>query len=260
MVKTQRHDNGILELSISNPPVNLMDIETLIALKDFIDNAKRNQTRGIVISGQPGFFSSGIDIFNLIRGDEELVEEYWHAVFELATSMALTPVPVVAAITGHCIASGTLIAAFSDYRIAGSGNWHIGLNEVQAGITLPECFQMSIRRIVGPHRAGKLLMFGDLLSPQQALEIGFVDEVVAPEQVTGRAVERLAGLLRLPADSMQSLRKTARADLAQQFVEPAKLPVTPFIKQFLSTEVQSNLRKIALDLQQRMKTRHAETC
>ena len=49
-----------------------------------------------------------------------------------ATSMALTPVPVVAAITGHCIASGTLIAAFADYRIASSGNWHIGLNEVQA--------------------------------------------------------------------------------------------------------------------------------
>lgn len=56
MVKAQRHDNGILELSISNPPVNLMDIETLVALKDFIDNATRNQTRGIMISGQPGFF------------------------------------------------------------------------------------------------------------------------------------------------------------------------------------------------------------
>lgn len=260
MVKTHRHDNGILELCIANPPVNLMDIETLNTLTDFIDNAKRNQTRGIVISGQPGFFSSGIDIFNLIRGDDELVERYWRAVFELATSMALTQVPIVVAITGHCIASGTLIAAFADYRIAGSGNWHIGLNEVLAGITLPECFQMSIRRIVGPYQAGKLLMFGDLISPRQALEIGFVDEVVAPEQVTARAVERLGGLLRLPTDSMQALRKTARADLAQQFVEPARLPVTPFIKHFLSTEVQDNLRKIALDLQQRMKTRHAETC
>jgi Delta3-Delta2-enoyl-CoA isomerase len=260
MVKTQRHDNGILELSISNPPVNLMDIDTLTALKDFIDNAKHNQTRGIVISGQPGFFSSGIDIFNLIRGDKELVEDYWRAVFELATSMALTPTPIVAAITGHCIASGTLIAAFADYRIAGNGNWHIGLNEVQAGIALPECFQMSIRRIIGPHRAGKLLMFGDLLSPQQALEIGFVDELVAQERVSGRAIERLTQLLRLPADSMQAIRKTARADLAQAFVEPAKLPVTAFTEHFLSPDVQGNLRSIALDLQQRMKTRHAETC
>lgn len=260
MVKTHQHDNGILELCISNPPVNLMDIETLSALADHIDNTKRNQTRGIVISGQPGFFSSGIDIFNLIRGDDELVERYWRTVFELATSMALSPVPVVAAITGHCIASGTLIAAFADYRIAGSGNWNIGLNEVQAGITLPECFQMSLRRIIGPHRAGKMLMFGDLIGPQQALEIGFVDEVVPMADVTGRAVERLASLLRLPDASVQSIRKMARADLEQQFIEPAKLPVTAFIKQFLSTEVQGQLRKIALDLQQRMKTRHAETC
>ncbi len=105
-----------------------------------------------------------------------------------------------------------------------------------------------------------MLMFGDLFSPQQALEIGFVDEVVAMESVRPRAIERLNGLLRLPADCLQSIRRMNRKDLQQQFAEPAALPVTPFINQFLSSDVQDNLRRIALDMQQRMKARHAETC
>lgn len=250
-------EGQILELSICNPPANLMSLEILEALRVAINEAPSAGVRGIVISGQPGVFSSGIDVFTLLSAERAYIERYWQAVFGLAASMALCPIPVISAISGHCLASGALIAVLSDYRIMAEGQWKFGFSEVQAGIVLPDCFQLALRRLISPHRASCMLMFGELVQPQQAVALGLVDELCSPSAASAKAIERLSSLIALPEQAVLEIRRMNRRGLAQSFESLEALPIKAFIDDFLSPAVQHNLRQIAAQMLQRVRRRQA---
>ncbi|MBV8048839.1 MAG: enoyl-CoA hydratase/isomerase family protein [Paludibacterium sp.] len=235
----------IAELRIAKPPAHFMDLETLRALRHAYEQAEAEGWQGLILSGVPGFFSSGIDLIPLLQSDVAAVHDYWHAVFDLACAMARSPIPTIAAITGHCLASGTLLALFADYRLMAQGNWGIGLNEVRAGVALPDCFQLPLRRAVGVRQAEQMLVFGRILTPQQALNIGLVDELAEPEALLDLAVQRLEALLALPAHSMRSTRAISRQDLSNVFTEVDALPVEDFVQAFLDAQTQTALRRVA---------------
>ena len=259
MIAQRQHLNGsILELSIANPPANLMSLEMLQVLNSAICEAPQTGVRGILISGQAGLFSSGIDLFTLLRAKPDYVERYWQEVFGLAYSMVHCPVPIVAAISGHCMASGALIALFTDYRIMAEGSWNFGFSEIQAGVVLPECFQLALRRLSGPHMTTRL-MLGELLKPLQALEIGVVDELCPIDQLNTTAVEHLTALLRLPEAAQLEIRRMNKADLQQHFASVQALPVDSFVEAFLSPDVQQHLQRLANDLLSRLQRRQAVT-
>ncbi|WXL25877.1 enoyl-CoA hydratase/isomerase family protein [Ectopseudomonas mendocina] len=236
-----------------------MSLEILQAMQAAIVEAPQSGIRGIIISGQNGSFSSGIDLFTLLRAKPDYIEQYWQAVFGLAYSMAQCPIPIISAISGHCMASGALIAVFSDYRIMAEGNWNFGFTEVQAGIVLPECFQLALRRLVGPHQTMRLLMLGELLKPAQALNIGVVDELCPVDELNVTAIERLDTFLTLPETAFLEIRQMNKADLHQQFRSQEDLPIKAFVESFLAPDVQQQLQRLAVDLLTRLQRRRAVT-
>ena len=245
MIDIIPHDSGITELRIARPPVNLIDVGVLKSLRHALAEANGAGQRGIILSGAPGVFSSGVDVAALVGGDYEAVREYWRQVFLLASEMALSRQPIFAAITGHCMAAGALLAVFCDYRVMAQGAWQVGLNEVRVGVALPDCFQLAVRRVVGALQAERLMVFGRLLSPQQALEVNLVDELAEPGQVVARTRERLQELLSVPPQALASMRAIARRDLHDMFVDVDALPVDDFVDAFLQPETQQALRHVA---------------
>lgn len=245
MIDIIPHDAGITELRIARPPVNLIDVGVLKSLRHALSEADRAGQRGIILSGAPGVFSSGVDVAALVDGDHAAVREYWQQVFLLASEMALSRQPIFAAITGHCMAAGALLAVFCDYRVMAQGAWHVGLNEVRVGVALPECFQFAVRRVVGALMAERLLVFGRMLSPQQALDVNLVDELAEPAQVVERARERLLELLSVPPQALVSTRAIARRDLRDVFADVDALPVDDFVDAFLQPETMQALRHVA---------------
>ncbi|GGC15288.1 enoyl-CoA hydratase/isomerase family protein [Pseudoduganella buxea] len=239
------HEAGIAELRIARPPINLIDVAVLRALRAGLVQARHDGARGIVLAGLPGVFSAGVDIAALLEGDRADVRDYWQQVFLLAAEMAHGPVPIVAAITGHCMAAGALLAVFCDYRVMARGAWHIGLNEVRVGVALPACFQYAIRRVVGALHAERMLVFGRMLDPGQALAMGLVDELAEPGQVVETASGRLRELLALPRRGLAETRAIARRDLADQFADVDALPLDAFVDAFLRPETQAVLRHVA---------------
>jgi Delta3-Delta2-enoyl-CoA isomerase len=259
MIETIPHGDRIVELRIARAPINLVDVVTLRALRKALADAASNGTRGVLISGMPGVFSSGVDIIPLLEGNRAAVHDYWHEVFMLAMDMAQSKLPIVSAITGHCLASGALLAIFCDYRVMAQGPWSIGLAEIRFGVALPECFQFALRRVVGSLQAERMLVFGRMLDPKQALAVGLVDELAAPDEVVTCARERLQELLAMPRHSLDTTRAIARADLAEMFADADALPIGEFVDAFLLPETQAALRQVARQLRARMQEAQSGT-
>jgi enoyl-CoA hydratase/carnithine racemase len=184
----------------------------------------------------------------LLGLDRAGMRDFCRALFRLCSTLARSPVPVAAAITGHSPAGGAVLALFCDYRVMARGAYRIGLNEVQVGLTVPAPIQYALRRIVGAWRAERLVVAGAMVDAEQALACGLVDELAEPDQVVDRARQWLDGLLALPAHAMLGTRALARADLAEAWADPDALPVEDFVDGFFQPQTQAVLRQLVARL------------
>lgn len=242
------HDGDIHEIRLARAPVNALDTGLVQALHEAIVNAPGNGARGIVLSGAQGIFSAGVDVPDLLQRDRAGVTDFWNAFFALCGAIASSPVPTVAAITGHSPAGGAVLALFCDYRIMAHGIYKIGLNEVQVGLSVPEPIQFAMRRIVGNYRAERLLVSGTMVDAEQAHAIGLVDELSSVEQVVQRAVLWLGELLKLPPKAMLRTRAIARADLLAVWGDTTDLLDPGFIDDFFGDETQAVLQALVARL------------
>ena len=179
----------VTELKLTRPPVNALDPALCNGLAASIAAAVNSGAQAIVLSGGPKVFSAGLDVpFLLSLGDDRAaLTAAWESFFAAARALASCPVPVAAAIAGHAPAGGCVLALTCDYRVMARGPFRIGLNETQVGLVAPEGIQALMRRIVGAHRAERLLVGGEMVESEQALAIGLVDELTDIDDVATRA-------------------------------------------------------------------------
>ncbi len=247
----QTDHGNIRELQLARPPVNALNMELLLALRTFIDDGVRDGVQGIVVSGAQGLFSAGVDVPALLARDRAGVRDYWRELFAVCGTLARSPIPLVAAITGHSPAGGAVIALFCDYRVMAEGPYRIGLNEVQVGLIVPEPIQLALRRVVGAYRAERLLVSGSMIDAAQALACGFVDELTGVDQVTTRALHWLGELLALPSHAMLATRALARADLADAYADLDALPLDAFVEATFHPQTQATLQKLVARLKEK---------
>lgn len=252
MLETIRHD-ATLELRLARPPVNALDPDLVRALRKAVETAPALGARAIVLSGRPGMFSAGLDVPALLQLDRAALVAFWQDFFGLCGALAASPIPTVAAIGGHSPAGGAVLSIFCDYRImarsADSAKpFRIGLNEVQVGLSVPDCIQCALRRLVGAYRAERLMVAGAMLDSEQALQVGFVDELAEAEHVVARALIWLGDLLKLPPQAMSATRLLARADLIAVFADPTRLSVEEFADAWFGAETQATLKALVARL------------
>jgi len=245
-------DHGpIRELRLDRPPVNALTGELILALRQAIEAAPRHGVRALILSGSPGRFSAGLDVPLLLDCDRSAIAELWRGLYSLLRALAGSSIPIAAAITGHAPAGGTVLAMFCDWRVMAAGEFKMGLNEVQVGIPLPAVILAALRRLVGARRAEHLAVGGLLISPQQALEIGWIDEVAAPDQVVERAQKWCETLLALPSEAMTATRREARSDLVAIFDRNLEAELDEVIAAWWSPATQETLRAVAARLGKR---------
>jgi len=250
MLDIIQHDH-IRELRLARPPVNALDPALVKRLREAVEAAPGEGARALVLSGAAGMFSAGLDVPALMPMDRAAFRVFWNDFFGLCAALARSPIPVVAAITGHSPAGGAVLAIMCDYRIMARGAFKIGLNEVQVGLSVPECIQFALRRLVGTYRAERLMVEGAMLDAEQADAIGLVDELVDGDLVVPRALIWLGELLKFPPQAMSATRKLARADLADVFADPASLPVEEFLDGWFAPEAQQSLATLVARLKSR---------
>lgn len=253
-VKTTVHGD-VVQLELARPPVNALNPELCRELRHAVDSAIGDDVRGIVLTGSSRIFSAGLDVPHLLSlgEDRAALTEAWQAFFGAARALAASPVPVVAALTGHAPAGGCVYALCCDYRIMAAGDFRIGLNETRVGLVAPEGIQRLMRRVVGPHRAERLLVAGEMVDAATALRIGLVDEVVdiGPEHDTSGLIARahawLAELLALPHEAMRQTRRIARAEVVEA-LQPEHIDLERFVHGWFEPGTQSALQALVAQL------------
>jgi 3,2-trans-enoyl-CoA isomerase len=241
------HDQ-IVEISMNRPPVNAMNQVFVDALNAAIAHYASSGVSALVLSGRDGLFSAGLDVPELLQLDKEAINQFWTSFFALMHSVASCPVPVVAALTGHSPGGGAVLALHCDYRIATAGKFKIGLNEVQVGLPVPRNILHALEHAVGSRKASQLASSGALLSPEEALDAGMIDELAAPGEAVGRSIEWLQAMLELPAVAMNKTRLAAKSvllDSTAQNVSYARI-ATDY---WFSDETQMMLKQLVASLE-----------
>jgi enoyl-CoA hydratase/carnithine racemase len=181
--------------------------------------------------------------------DRAGLADCWSLFFNAARALARSPVPVAAAIAGHNPAGGCVLALCCDYRVMARGPFRMGLNETQVGLAVPAAIQSLLRRVVGPHRAERLVVAGAMVESEQALAIGMVDALTDAGSGVTLAVNWLEELLTLPSGPMLATRRMARADIIQALDGFTQAELDRFLDGWNSADSQAALR----DLMQRLK-------
>jgi 3,2-trans-enoyl-CoA isomerase len=207
----------IRELKLARPPVNALNLELLRTLVKAVGASKDDSA--VVITGQPGLFTAGLDVRSLLELDRDAVLQVFVELWRAQRAIACSPVPVIFGLTGHSPAGGTVLAIHGDYRIMALGDFRLGLNEVQVGLFPGGVIHGAFRRLVGGH-ATQLLSRGALIDPATALRVGLVDELCDASQVTARALEVAREYSALPREPMLRTRALARKDLVEMFGNP----------------------------------------
>jgi 3,2-trans-enoyl-CoA isomerase len=218
MLKIIEHGE-IVELSLDRGPVNAMTVELLDTLVQSHAETVAQGARAIVISGREGLFSAGLDVPVLIELSRFDIECFWTGFFTTMRALAGSPVPVAAAITGHAPAGGTVLSLYCDYRVATRGNYALGLNEVSVGLPVTRNVLYALESVIGARQAGSLSTNAIVLSPEEALSCGLVDDLAD----SGKAVEHCLlwaqNLLELPNVAMNKTRLAGKSELIRMSSE-----------------------------------------
>lgn len=165
----------------------------------------------LVLIGARSFFSGGLDLPFLAPLERARIEEIYEALHGSMMRLFSFPAPVVAAINGHAIAGGCVLAFQSDARVMAQGSFKIGLNETQLGLALPAFVVETFRGRLAPGVFERTILEGPLYSPDLALTAGLVDEVAAAPELEGRAVERARQLASIPREAFAESKRLIRA-------------------------------------------------
>jgi 3,2-trans-enoyl-CoA isomerase len=211
---------SVRELCLNRPPVNALDRDLLRKLVAEISAAAKD-AEALVITGQPNLFSAGLDVRAMLDADRAAMVALFVEVWRVQRAIATSSIPVIFGITGHSPAGGTVMAIHGDYRVMASGDFKIGLNEVQVGLYPGPVITGAFRRLVGGH-AAQFLSRGALMDAATALRIGLVDELVEPASVVTRALAMAREFCTLPREAMQRTRALVRRDLVDLFGEPSR--------------------------------------
>jgi 3,2-trans-enoyl-CoA isomerase len=241
MIATIDHGT-VRELRLARPPANALNPELIAALAAAVAAAPGAGAEALVLSGAPGIFSGGLDVPHLLTLDRAAIAATWRSFYRLMHLLAASPVPVIAALTGHSPAGGAVIAIFCDARIMAEGDFKIGLNEVRVGIPMPPVIYHAARRLVGARQAERLCVSGALISPAEAARVGLIDEVAPAESVVERAVGLASSLLSLPPAAMTATRKLARADLVALFDGGLDQELEDVLEVWFSAETRTTLQ------------------
>ncbi len=243
----QKSDYTIVQMNRGK--VNAINYEMVQELRQVFRDIKNDQNvKGVILTGQPHYFSAGLDLIELITYNKAQVNDFFGAFGTLYLEMVQFPKPFISAISGHAPAGGCVLAVTSDNRFMADGDqYSIGLNEVAVNIQISQNLTEAYAFWMGEGLANRYILEGKLLTAREAVSAGLVDALAPLDQVLKQAEEKMEHYMKADQEIWHNTKKKLRKhwlnklDLNAQdsFKEAVTLWWKPEIRSKMEAYVQS---------------------
>jgi enoyl-CoA hydratase len=198
-----RIEDGIACVTLDDGKVNAMSSPMLAEIGAALDAAERAGAVA-VLSGREGIFSAGFDLRTFERGLDASLAMV-RAGAELVLRLLAFPRPVLTVCTGHAYPMGAFLMLAADVRFGSAGPWRIGLNETAIGITVPRfAVELARHRLTPPGFAR--ITSAALFGPEEALRLGYLDRVLAADELGDAALQEARRLRALDPPSFSATK------------------------------------------------------
>lgn len=223
-------EGSIAVCRMDDGKANALTIPMIEALENALARAER-EASALVLAGRPERFCAGFDLKVMMSGPDNALALLRRG-SALLLSLYGSPLPIVAACTGHALAGGALVLCTADLRLGAPGPYKIGLNEVAIGLPVPILAMELARDRLTSGELARATLFAEIYEPEGAARAGYLDEVVPADELletAKREARRLGNLSRraysatkerLRGRTIEHIRGTLEADMASLLSSP----------------------------------------
>ncbi len=201
---------AVAVVEMAHGKANLVDMELCRGTREQFAALRDSPAQAVVLTGNGSIFSAGVDLLKVLEGKADYVRPFLKALDDLLETLFLFPKPLVAAVNGHAIAGGCIIACAADRRIMARGTGRIGVPELQVGVAFPVVPLEVVRFAVSPEHFADVVYSGATYLAEEARQRGIVDEVVEPADLLPRAIAEADRLAAIPAAAFELTKMQMR--------------------------------------------------
>lgn len=217
-----RTEDSIAIVTMTHGKANALDIEFCEALAARFAELRASDAKAIVLTGQGKMFSAGVDLKRLSAEGEGYVRRFLPALHALYDEVFFHPKPVVAAINGHAIAGGAVLAACADRRVMAREAGRVGVTELLVGVPFPALAFEVVRFAVPPRYLSEFTLTGATYDSGDALRKGWTDEVMEPAELMPRAMEVAKSYAALSPAAFAQTKKQIRQTVTERMAASGK--------------------------------------
>ena len=235
--------NDIEILHMQYGPANAIDVKFCVELANQLRELAKTTSRAIVLTGQGKIFSAGVDLPQLLDGGVDYIRKFLPALDDLLAAFFFCNKPLVAAVNGHAIAGGCLLACTADQRLMVSGRAQIGVPELRVGVPFPTLAMEIIRAKTSPAFFEEITLGGETYSAEEARYRGLVDCVVEAEALRNEALAAAESLAAIRPEIFAFSKRQVRQPVREALNLRTKIQATELLALWESAETQAAIRE-----------------
>jgi enoyl-CoA hydratase len=211
-VREEDREGGVRWLVLDRPPANAIDENLLRDLAGAVERARTDDAvRAVVLTGAGAFFSGGFDL-SAPRREEQGIAVMNESYRGAHRALLALPKPTLAAVTGHAIAGGLVLALACDYRLGSDGDWKLGLNEVAIGASYPKAAIEIVKLRLTHAQAAELTLGAAIYPVSQALRLGVVHELLPAADFAAALARRAERMAAFPREAYAHTKAALTAE------------------------------------------------
>jgi enoyl-CoA hydratase len=197
------------------------DLEFTQAIIDTLASLTNGPAAAVVLTGSGNIFSAGVDLIRLQEGGPSYIQRFVPLLTQLVHALFEFPKPLIAALNGHAVAGGCVIACAADHRIMARGNGRIGVPELLVGLPFPTAALELVRFVVPPQNLASVVYGAETYDADEAMEVGLVDEVCSADDLLERALSAAQRFAALPAPAFALTKRQLHAPVLERIAAGA---------------------------------------
>jgi enoyl-CoA hydratase len=212
-----RSDGGLAIVAMTHGKANALDTAFCGALATTFRGLEADtNVQAVILTGRGSIFSAGVDLIRALDGGPDYFKTFLPALHRLYETVFWFPKPVVAAINGHAVAGGCVLAAAADRRLMPGDGGRIGVTELRVGLPFPSLAFEIMRHVSAPHRFAEIIFGAATYAASAARELGLVDEIVEAAALMDEAARAARTLAALSPDAFALSKRHMRQSVADR--------------------------------------------